>query len=375
MAASFHARTKSRNCSCSVQNPGGGEATALKASVGQGGSNQDSDVRNVQARLNRVDVEDGGPETPLAVDGICGPLTRSAILQFQKRHSELLKDGRIDPGKNTWKRLLALSDGEEVMSFGPGTPQPKKSSGGGKKAPAPPLPDLTLPLIAMTLAQYRIYESLKSLDVAITELQGCQARSFLDTKPSKSSLSKAYQELKPQLKELPTVDRVFHVMGSDQVVFAKANDSLQRLRKVYRTMLDVIVTTLITTPKAEKNGTRRFVRVVPQRTLDSIHPGGAIADAPEQGWWQKNANLGHIRIGAAHVNDVDLITSMIHEMAHFVSHPSSYIVGGHFSGIYNKALDDTHAQAVRNAFCYEWYAYLASFKSKRSTPNQSLVLS
>lgn len=373
MAASHHARTKSRQCSCSIQGPGGAEATALKGSVGQGGVNQQADVRNVQSRLNRVAPEDGGPEVPLDVDGICGTLTRQAILTFQKRHPELLKDGRIDVGKNTWKRLLALSDGEEVMSFSTSGPQPKKSSGGGKKAPTPP-PDLTLPLAALTLSQYRIFEALKSLDVAMTELQGCQARSFLDINPSKASLFKAYQDLKPGLKELPTVDRVFHVISNDKVVFAKAQDSLQRLRKIYRAMLDVIVTTLFTTPKAEKNGSRRFVRVVPQAVLNSIHVGGAIADAPEQGWWFKNANLGHIRIGSAHVNDGDLITSMIHEMAHFVSHPSTYIVGGHVSGIYNKALDDTHAQAVRNAFCYEWYAFLASFKSQRSTPNQSLVL-
>src|SRR5262249_15486441 len=153
-------------------------------------------------------------------------------------------------------------------------------------------------------------------------------------------------------------------------------DCLRRLRKIYATMLDVMNATILTTPKAEKNGTRRYIRVVRQSILTGDHPdGGAIADAPDQGWWKQNANLGHIRIGSDHINDSDLITTVIHEMSHFVSHPTTYIVGAHVSGIYNKAFNDNHFQAVRNAFCYEWYALLAAFKNQRTQPNNALVLS
>ena len=102
---------------------------------------------------------------------------------------------------------------------------------------------------------------------------------------------------------------------------------------------------------------------------------GVIAAAPEGGWWDKNANVSYIEYNSSNINDGDAITTLIHEMSHFVSHHSSYIVGPHHpKGEYNGAFNDTHAQAVRNSFCYEWYAFLSSFKSQRSTPNDNLVL-
>lgn len=230
-----------------------------------------------------------------------------------------------------------------------------------------------MPILALFLARHRIGEAIKALDISQTELDALNVKSFLRPDP-KDALFHTYDESKATLKELPTVDRCFHVV-SQKMTHAKVSDMLRRLRKIYASMLDVIFATVLTTPAAEKAGTRRYVRVIKQTTLNKIHPGGAIADAPDQGWWNKNANIGHIRVGSAHLDDGDLITTMIHEMSHFVSHHTSYIVGQHVSGTYNKAFDDTHAQAVRNAFCYEWYAFLASFKSQRSTPNASLTLS
>ena len=82
----------------------------------------------------------------------------------------------------------------------------------------------------------------------------------------------------------------------------------------------------------------------------------------------------HIRYGSGHLDDADAFTSLIHEMSHFVSHPSTFIVGAHVSGTFNAAFNDSQFQALRNAFCYEWYAYLAAYKHRRSTPNNALVL-
>ena len=60
------------------------EPQHLAGSVGEGGANIAADVRNVQARLNRVVEVMGGPATALVVDGSCGSKTKQAILRFQK---------------------------------------------------------------------------------------------------------------------------------------------------------------------------------------------------------------------------------------------------------------------------------------------------
>lgn len=81
-------------------------AKTIKASVGTGGANRPADVFTIQYLLNLVPKARGGPSPELAVDAICGPLTRAAILQFQ-RASGAPCDGRVDPGGPTFGKLLA----------------------------------------------------------------------------------------------------------------------------------------------------------------------------------------------------------------------------------------------------------------------------
>ncbi|MBR0693300.1 peptidoglycan-binding protein [Bradyrhizobium lablabi] len=359
-----------------TRDPGSEESTILSGSVGQGGVNRTSDVRNVQSRLNRVTAQGGGPGSMLDADGLCGPLTRGAILRFQQHHPGLLHDGRIDPGKNTWKSLLALSGEIEMASGGTKADRPDAreiAAPHHHHAPTPPL-DPTMPLICMALARFRISAAIRALDVATAELDGINLKSYLRPDP-KEALYQTYKESETALLELPTVHRCFKI-ADEKMKYPNVSDVLHRLRRIYTSMGDVIAATMLTTPKAERTGTRRFVRVIRQRTLDREHHGlPTIADAELQGWWKKNANLAHIRVGSDHVDSSDLITSLIHEMSHFVSHPSTYIVSAHPKpSQYNGAFNDTHAKAVRNAFCYEWYAFLASFKSERSTPNEALTL-
>ncbi len=79
---------------------------AILASVGLHGKNLDPDVRTIQDLLNKVPVDQGGPKVPLEVDGICGPLTRGAIQNFQLRQFGWSgADGRVDPGHQTLARL------------------------------------------------------------------------------------------------------------------------------------------------------------------------------------------------------------------------------------------------------------------------------
>lgn len=72
--------------------------------VGVGAPNRPADVKHVQVLLNR--------HLPrsfrnLAIDGICGPRTESAIIWFQKNHVSLPKpDGRVDPSGPTIELLI-----------------------------------------------------------------------------------------------------------------------------------------------------------------------------------------------------------------------------------------------------------------------------
>lgn len=82
-------------------------ATRITASVGRmGGVNRPDDVKKVQRLLNKVPPTEGGPKVLLAVDGICGPKTISAIQTFQLHHFGWKgADGRVDPYGPTLAKL------------------------------------------------------------------------------------------------------------------------------------------------------------------------------------------------------------------------------------------------------------------------------
>ena len=81
-------------------------AKTISASVGRGGVNRQADTVTIQGLLNRVPVSSGGPTPLLDVDGLCGPITTSAIQNFQlKQWGWALADGRVDPAGPTLARL------------------------------------------------------------------------------------------------------------------------------------------------------------------------------------------------------------------------------------------------------------------------------
>jgi hypothetical protein len=78
----------------------------IEKSVGVGGANKPDDVFNIQYGLDQVPPIDGGPATPLKIDGLSGPKTIAAIREFQKKYFGMAGcDGRIDPGKKTLAKL------------------------------------------------------------------------------------------------------------------------------------------------------------------------------------------------------------------------------------------------------------------------------
>lgn len=84
-------------------------------SVGAGGGNKAADVKIVQELLNRAAPAWGGPSPALAVDGVCGMKTTTAIRQFQTKQfgSVFMPDGRVDPGQMTLGRLNLIADSTE----------------------------------------------------------------------------------------------------------------------------------------------------------------------------------------------------------------------------------------------------------------------
>lgn len=80
----------------------------LTASVGQGGTNREADVRAVQQAMKDAAVFAPGLLTPGDVDGGCGTGTIGDITEVQRYLCHTYRpDGRIDPGGATEKALSA----------------------------------------------------------------------------------------------------------------------------------------------------------------------------------------------------------------------------------------------------------------------------
>ena len=83
----------------------------ISASVGQGGTNTRTDASTVQELLNKVPVGEGGPQTPLKVDGLAWGKTIAAIKRFQSINmGHKWPDGRVDPVGKTLARLNDYDD-------------------------------------------------------------------------------------------------------------------------------------------------------------------------------------------------------------------------------------------------------------------------
>src|ERR1041384_407204 len=87
----------------------------ISASVGTGGTNRATDAAWVQAYLNMVPPAQGGPATKLKQDGLVGPKTTQAIVDFQRRHFGTA-DGRVDPGRRAENKFIELQPGPEVRA-------------------------------------------------------------------------------------------------------------------------------------------------------------------------------------------------------------------------------------------------------------------
>lgn len=117
------------------------QTIAISASVGAGGVNRPEDVRGVQEQLN---AQMRPPKVPLVVDGICGPLTRAMIRDFQKTVCGFNPpDGRVDVANKT---IAALNDpvSEAIWAGVPNVgPLPPDNPSGPVGPVAPCCPDVS----------------------------------------------------------------------------------------------------------------------------------------------------------------------------------------------------------------------------------------
>lgn len=111
-----YAMTRGFRCACQLVPPseGVGGGVVISAPVGDAAPwrcpNRPEDVRAIQKALNRFPPLDGGPQRPLAADGLCGPLTRAAIRHFQRKwgiqfQGKDVADGIVDREGPTIQQL------------------------------------------------------------------------------------------------------------------------------------------------------------------------------------------------------------------------------------------------------------------------------
>ncbi len=109
---------------------------AITARVGKGGANHPDDVRKIQALLNAVPEDSGGPCPQLTVDGLCGRMMLDSILRFQsrpffRRGLRLDRTRRTNPPKaqRICRRTRFATDRDQAkFGNGAGTPRTKTSS-------------------------------------------------------------------------------------------------------------------------------------------------------------------------------------------------------------------------------------------------------
>ena len=111
--------------------------TPIKAPVGTGGKNINSDVKIIQQMLNALKPIEGGPNVMLAEDGLIGPKTQAAITKYQKKALGWT-DGRIDVAGPTIKALMGYIIDSPTVPYGKlGAPASSSPSAGTPGGSAP----------------------------------------------------------------------------------------------------------------------------------------------------------------------------------------------------------------------------------------------
>ncbi len=88
----------------------------IKESVGLNGRNNFEDVYKIQYAFNKVPPIDGGPPSPITINGNCGQETVKTIQDFQRKHFGFSgMDGKIEPNKQVHLKLIEISSRYNVF--------------------------------------------------------------------------------------------------------------------------------------------------------------------------------------------------------------------------------------------------------------------
>jgi hypothetical protein len=330
---------------CELRDLNGGDAAGpltISAAVGLGGRNLPDDVKTIQAALNQVSPEQGGPQTKLEVNGKPGPALQQAIAAFQKRQFAWA-DSRVDTNNVTIQRLRTYQNDIPAGS-------------------TPSLFDrilfrpLTIGLVYATLPQVKsmVDQALATIDQGRLYLHG----------------------VSPQNKEaaedkFAIIDTYFNL---SQLPKARALKALQTMSGVFRKMQTVVGAAV-----------PRFIHGTGYFQPDPQDQKNLYAFTYAGGFTRKDARTGRPKMSkednytgpnlpedAIYIctglegKEGDFVAyNTIHEMAHFVGpelgHPDAIhdLSYRHRNGFYSLSTQD----ALRTADSYAMFAVAANGKA------------
>jgi peptidoglycan hydrolase-like protein with peptidoglycan-binding domain len=310
---------------------------AISRAVGAGIWHQSADdVQQVQRALNHILPDVGGAIPFLNANGVIDGKTIAAIERFQSVNFGW-KDGRVDPGLNTIKRM------EEIL-----TKQPATATGG--IAPQ-----------RVSYAVSRLRVAGQCIRAAATNL--ALATSFVATgSPAPGPINS------PSAGTLDLLERHFKVSQlQDRLA------QLRRLRDTYQNMLSVIEQSVPTTPTNEDNLFNEFLGGSvfefdphPAETLPTT-----LAYTALNGWRRAGDTVSSPPVPANKIylcalldvcSDALFVEAIIHELAHFVSDTAQEIRDYGYGWINDPRMTVLPARKrVENAQNFTTYAIESKF--------------
>ncbi|MGA7982385.1 MAG: peptidoglycan-binding protein [Chromatiaceae bacterium] len=308
--------------------PGGQAAVVIQAPVGGRPPprcrNFSGDVRTIQQALNRFSPLDGGPAVKLAVDGICGPKTNSAIHHFQKKWALVPKGWKVPDG-------IVDVDGPTIVRLrkGPGF-----------------IPNLPVEFMArIPRVMQAVTAARAALEVAKTHLQLEEPTAVSGPFPSIASFGEA---------AFKRADRHFHI--------AKLANPLARLNQLESVFLSM----------------QTAIGYIPQGVVLATDEPSTVAEGAymftfEGGYHQRGKadTWNGIPVASIYLcpksrtlNQDAFAYAMIHELAHYTGPANNGIIDqAYFHKDQNKYRSLSPDRALHNADCYSQFAFDAIGKS------------
>jgi peptidoglycan hydrolase-like protein with peptidoglycan-binding domain len=327
-----------------VQSPSTG--LSIGGSVGASGANRTADVRLIQGALNMIPPGNGGANPALAVDGLSGPKTVAAITKFQGGHTTVV-DGRVDPNGPTLQALDMELGGAVVPVAASGTPPATAPRASARQAPDPQIVGMIVSLLPKVRAVIRAARfRLTAAGPFVTNKK--------QTLPTGLGLGVARDSL-------TLLDQVF-----DFFKFANPQPVFENLRTVYGNM-DVALnrsfeTDLLIAPVLFVANTSIKMEKVASAYTSA---GGAFVGPKVKFDFGDPANRIYLCSNLTTASERFLVSTVVHELAHYVSNQSILIVDPVGKGFMDVPADKpafdkiSPAKKIRSAEHYAFFALSA----------------